>query len=256
LKLLFGEEKYATNDDSFARTRYGRVGFEISSRWNSKLQTEWGAAAQRHEDNWYLSGQGSMRWYFHPANSITLSTSLNQLWSDPFVAAFYQGRLYGVTSDLNWLMLNRLQVWSRVSFERHLVNQNQRFGDALRSYLQVGWKWRERPQLFTYYQFYNLNYYYAAPDNKALIAIPERDRIHYLGAALEQQLFRKFYYQLGGSIGWNSAQNALLYFGNVNLEYLLLNDLRLRSNFIYGSQNSFIGRDNSKSLSLDLYYFY
>lgn len=255
-KFLLGEEKYTSKDVSFEEQSYLNLAVNLLSRYSSELLTLFEAAAQRNRDDWNLSGKGLVRWYLTPSNTFTISSSVNELWNDPFVASFFQGRRQSVKSDVNLFLLNRLFLWNRLSYEHHAIDKNNHFGNAYRSYFQIGYKWRDSPQFSTYYQFYNLRYNYHSQANRNLISIPENETVHYLGAALNQQLTGKFYYELGGSLGFNTDQNSILYYGTVELEYILLNRIRLRSHFAYGSQSRLTGNEENKTLGFDLYYFY
>ncbi|MFQ5824480.1 MAG: tetratricopeptide repeat protein [bacterium] len=255
-KFLYGEESYSSKDLIFEDETFQNLGVNLSSRYNSKLQTSFGATVQRHRDAWYLTGKGMVQWNFNPSNSFTISSSLNELWNDPLLASFFLGRSHRLESDINLFLLNRIFLWNRFSYERHAINKNSHYGNVYRSYFQIGYKWRNRPQLLTYYQFYNLIYNYQDQANRNLISIPENESIHFLGATLNHQLASNFYYELGTSLGFNTNQNAIQYYGTVDLEYTLINRIRLRSHFTYGSQNRLSGNEDNKSLSFDLYYFY
>ncbi|MFQ5770721.1 MAG: tetratricopeptide repeat protein, partial [bacterium] len=251
LKFLFGEETYSTKDFSFEDDKYLNLGVEVSSRYNSI-----GINAQKQQSEWNFSGKGMLRWYFSPSNYFTISSALNELWNDPLIATFYQGRRYNLKSDVNLYLLNRIFFWNRFSYESHSINKNKHFGDALRTYFQLGYVWRQRPQVLTYYQFYKLNYHYQNAANRNLILIRDRESVHYLGAALNQQLTSKLYYQLGGSIGFDTIQDNMLFYGTFDLEYMLMNRIRLRSHFVYGNQSRLAGNNINKSISFDLFYFY
>lgn len=197
-----------------------------------------------------------IRWYLNPSNSLAISSSLNEIWNDPLSASFFQGRRHTAQSDLNLFLLNRIFLWNRFSYESHAINKNSHFGDAFRSNLQIGYEWRTNPQFLTYYEFYGLKYSYRNRADRDLISIPENESVHYFGLILSQQLTPRFYYHLGGSLGFNTDRSSAVFFGSVDLEYMLLNRIRLRSRFTYGSESRLAGNEEDKTLLLDLYYFY
>ncbi len=255
LKLLFGEEKYSASTSGLDDENYINMGVNLSSRYNDKHETSFGVNTQRHQGEWNFSGSLMYRRHFSLVNNLTISSTLNELWNDPFIAVFYQGRKYSVNSDVNLYLLNRIFFWNRLSYERHAINKTTLFGDAFRANLQVGYEWQQRPQFITYYQFYNLNYQHKNATFRDLIPIRAQESIHFLGAMLNQQLTRKLYYQFGGSLGVNSSQNNLLYFGSLDLEYMLMRRIRLRTHFMYGNQSRLTGTEENKSVSIDLNYF-
>ena len=63
-----------------------------SGEFGARLQTSLTGTARKHLDQWAMSGTGMARWHFNPSNSLAVSASTNELWRDPFVAAFQDGR--------------------------------------------------------------------------------------------------------------------------------------------------------------------
>ena len=255
LKLMFGEEEYSTKDNSLPEMKYQNVGFELLSSFSKNLQTEVGAKVQQNGDNWYLVTNGKAEWNFDPSNGISLSANMNDLWNDPFTAAFQKGRLNRFQSDLNLFLFKKIFLWNRFSYEQHKFNQG-RFGNALRSYLQIGRRWGFQPQLSAYYQLYHLKYTFGAQANRNLISVQEKDLVHTVGGNLEQHLAGKLYYHLGGSFGFSGVQNSVTLYGTAGLEYTILNRLRLRSLLEYGNQDQLTGNDTTTSLWFDFSYFH
>jgi len=255
LKLIFGEEEYSTKDNTLPGIKYQNAGFDLSSNFSKNLQTEVGAKVQQNGDNWYLATKGKAEWNFDPSNKVSLSANLNALWNDPFTAAFQMGRLNRFQSDLNLFMFKRIFLWNRFSYEQHKFNQGH-FGNALRSYLQIGRRWDFQPQLSAYYQLYHLKYSFDAQADLNLISVPEKDLVHTVGGNLEQHLSGKLYYHLGGSAGFSGVQNTVTLYGTAGLEYTILNRIRMRSLLEYGNQGQLTGNDRTTSLWFDLSYFY
>lgn len=254
-KLLFGEEKYSTKDSSLPEEKYQNVAAQLSSSFNKNLKASAGAKVRQNGDNWYLTIRGRTQWNFNLSNSLSLSTDLNELWNDPFTAAFQKGRLNRFQSDLNLYLLNKIFVWNRFSYEQHKF-KNGRFGNVLRSYLQIGHRWHFKPELSAYYQLYHLKYSFAPQADQNLVSVLEKELVHYIGGNLEHQLAGKLYYHLGGSIGFSGVQDYVNLYGTFGLEYTLLNRLRFRSMFEYGNQNQIAGNDKNTSLWFDFSFFY
>jgi len=151
--------------------------------------------------------------------------------------------------------MKNIVLWNRVSYELNSLSSG-RFGNASRVQAQVGYRWGLKPYLLTYYQFYGLRYHYEKAANAAIISIPERETIHYLGVAVAQQLTRRLYYELSANIGRDTARNTTQYLGALHLEYSLFRSLRLRANIELGNQTTLVGDDKYRSFSMDFYYFY
>ena len=249
------EEKYSSKDNDFEDESYLNIGLKLNSRHNTNLYSSFAAKAKRNREKWFLAGNSKIRWHFNPSQSITLSSTINDSWNDPFIATSFRGRLNSFKTDANLVLADRILLWNRLSYELHSINNNP-FGNAFRSYFQFGYQWIKKPQFITYYQFYNLNYNFHKNVNRGLIPIPTKESSHFLGGLLNQQLAGNFYYHLGGSLGYSSTQNVLQYFGTMDLEYMVKNRLRLRAQFTYGSQNRLTNEGDNKSLSFALNYFY
>ena len=159
-------------------------------------------------------------------------------------------------TNLNLNFLRKAYLRKQLSFQRHRTEAIDHFGDALRASVVLGYNWLNKPLFSTYYQFYKLNYNYQDPANSLLISIPQRQETHYVGATFGQQFSRRFYYQLSGSVGRSDDENSLIYFGSIDMEYVLFKQLRLRSHLLYGNVNRLVGNENIKELKLDLFYFY
>ena len=255
LKLIFGEEEYSTKDNSLPGIKYQNAGFNLFSNFSKNLQTEVGAKVRQSGDNWYLATSGQAEWSFDPSNTLSLSANLNAHWNDPFTAAFQKGRLNRLQSDLNLFLFKRIFLWNRFSYEQHKFNQGH-FGNAFRSYVQIGRRWDFQPQLSAYYQLYHLKYSFGPQADRNLISVPEKDLVHTVGGNLEQNLAGKLYYHLGGSVGFSGVQNTVTLYGTAELEYTLLNRIRMRSLLEYGHQGQLTGNDKTTSLRFDLSYFY
>ncbi len=256
LKLLFGRENYSTSTGIFPDEDYEHVGAGVTSSVNSKLRTSAEAKAQWHQDIFQMAGHGTLGWSFDPANSFLLTADINSIWRDPLSAAFFDGRMHRLQTDLNLTLWKNIVLWNRFSQERHYINHSRQFGEAKRAYGQVGYQWPLRPNLLTYYQFYTLNYSYEDPGNSSIIAIPESETTHFLGARVDQQLTGKFYYQVGGSIGLRTSTGAAQYYATAHLEYALLRNLRLRSRFEFGRQNTLTGNEANKIMAVDFFFFH
>ncbi len=255
MALWVSEENYSSETPGFADTQYRDIGTQVTSYWRPELQTRFGAEARRLGNSWDMAGAGSVLWRFNSFASLNLAADMNALWNDPLMASFFEGRTNRLQSDLNLTLMKNIVIWNRLSYEHHSINEAH-FGDALRTYAQAGYQWGLKPYLLTYYQFYNLSYQYQNAANAAIISIPENESVHYLGAAINHQLTRRFYYQFSGSIGMMPRLNTMQYFGTLHLEYTLLRNLRLRTNIAYGSQNTLIGSDKYRSFNVDFFYFY
>ncbi len=255
-EFLFGRERYSTQDNTLARNDYTNLEFGVNSSYNATLRTGISAKARRRSNRWRLGGHAETIWKFNSSNSLMFSGDLNQLWSDPFSAAFFDGSVNRLQSDLNLTLWRNLLVWNRLSLEKHEIDGSVKFGQARYVHAQVGYRWRSRPYFLTYYQFYNLDYDYEAGADRNIISIPGTQTVHYLGALVDQQLTRRFFYQIGASIGLNTTQNSMQYYAAAELEYTILRNLRLRSRLAYGSQNTFTGNENSRTVSFDFFYFY
>ncbi|MFQ5651602.1 MAG: tetratricopeptide repeat protein [bacterium] len=255
LQLFLSQQRYSAKDNQYGEETYLDLGAGVSSS-GAKLRAQAAGNVRLHDGKWRIAGQSNLLWQFDARNSVGLSVALNRRWDDPLLPAFFDGRVSSVQSDVNLALLKNILLWNRLSFERHAVGEKTHFSDATRVHAQVGYQWPSRPSLFTYYQFYHLNFNYRTGAGRDIIAIPERESIHYLGAVLTQQLTPRLYYELGGSLGVDVSQNTTLYYGRVLLEYHLLKHLRLRSLFAFGSLNSFTGREDARTLSVDFYYFY
>ncbi|MFQ5674383.1 MAG: tetratricopeptide repeat protein, partial [bacterium] len=255
LKLLFGQERYTTRDNSAPEQKYQNLSADLSSSFSKNLKTSVGAKVQQNGDNWYLAMRGKATWDFDPANSLALSATFNEIWNDPFSAAFQQGRLDRVESDLNLSLFRNLFFWNRLSYEKNTYLAGK-FGNALRSYFQIGRRWKSAPGLMAFYQFYYLKYNFDRAADTDLISFPEKDAIHYVGGDLEHQIGGKLNYHLSGSIGFSSVQNTVNLYGVLRLEYTIIHRLRLRSLLEYGNQNKLSGDAKTTSLWFDLSYFY
>ncbi len=255
LKLMFGEEKYTTKNNSLPEMKYHNAVVELSSSFSKNFHTEVGAKVQHNGDNWYLATNGKAEWKFDPSNGISFSLNRNDVWNDPFTAAFQRGRLNRFQSDVNLSLFKDIFLWNRFSYEQHKFNQGH-FGNALRSYFQIGRRWNFQPRLSAYYQLYHLKYSFGAQANRNLISIPEKDWVHTVGGNLDQQLTGNLYYHLGGSIGFSTIQNSINFYGSAGLEYTILNRIRLQSLLEYGNQGQLTGNDKTTSLWFDLSYFY
>ena len=133
LKLWFGQTKYSSETAGLEDITYKDLGLQLSTSNSSKIRTSLAGQATLNENHWFFSGSGTLRWFFNLSNSITISSNVNELWNDPFVASFFQARLNRLQSDLNLSFFNRIVLWNRLSYERHSINKNQHFGDAFRS---------------------------------------------------------------------------------------------------------------------------
>ncbi|MFQ5637651.1 MAG: tetratricopeptide repeat protein [bacterium] len=255
LKMLFGKESYTDKSLAFTADRE-KIGLQVNSRFNSKLQTTFGMTADQIINTWTISGDGALKWHLNELSSVTLTSRINALWNDPLAAVFQNGRVNAFYLDSHFQFFQKLQLRGRLSYESHRIQKDRKFGAAQRAQFHVGYSWRQRPLLYTYYETYSLRYTYENPGNINIIAIPENERIHYFGGILNRQLTPRLYTQLSGSIGFNTERNSFLYLGILDLEYMLFKQVRLRSHFAYGSQNRLTGNDNNKSLWFDLYYFY
>ena len=147
-KTLLTRESYA--DTNFVLTE--KMTLELSSVLSRNVQTSVSGSAQKSGDNWYLSGKTNLQLNLSPGNSIRLTGELNRLWTDPFAAAFYSGRLNHFSYNLNLQPWNRFFLWNQMSYETHRTELSGPFGNAYRTYLQLGYQWFDRPQLSTYYQ--------------------------------------------------------------------------------------------------------
>ena len=254
-RVLIGEEKFSTVDGTRPEESFTNIGLGILSSFGSKLKTFIFGQA-REDDEWEAAGHASLRWNLNPRNSIVVSSDLNAIWFDPLQAAFLDGRLNRVQADVNLALFQRVLLWSELSYESHSIDKNEQFGKALRTYAQIGYRWRFAPALLTYYQFYHLNYDYKDAGRRSLLNIAENETIHYFGAAINDQLTDRLYYELSVSAGLNTRTDRAQYFGRAHLEYTLRRNLRLRSTFMYGKQNTLVGNDDNKTLALDFYYFY
>ena len=254
--FLFGKETFSTQDNTLPANDYSNVEFGIRSSYNESFQTGFAGKARRRDNRWRVAGHGEATWKFGAENSFLLSADVNELWRDPFSAAFFDGSLDRVQTDLNLALWKNIVVWNRISLEKHQINAGVPFGQATYLYGQVGYRWGARPQLQTYYQLYKLSYDYDNTANRNIISIPTTQTIHYLGAVIDHQLSRRFFYQVGANVGLNATQNSAQYYATAQLEYTLLRNFRLRSRFAFGKQNTLAGNENNKTLSLDFYYFY
>ncbi|MFQ5603954.1 MAG: tetratricopeptide repeat protein [bacterium] len=256
LKLLFGRETYSARDGSFAAQANSNFRAELNSGFRSRIQTSAAVQLQKTLSKWHLSGEMQVRKFFNSSNSVSVSTLLNETWNDPVIAAFYQGRMYNLQAEVNLTLLNRILLWNRLAYERYRIQNQDDFGGAFRAYLQAGYQWQRRPQLLTYYLFYHNNFHYQNRAMSNLIAIPGQQSIHYLGSALNHQLTKNLFYEMNASLGFDTYQNHLLFFGQLDIEYLLFNRLRLRSLFSYGNQNRLNGSEEIKTVSVYLNYYY
>lgn len=255
-KFAFGKENFSTQDNTLADNDYSNVEFGIHSSYNESFQTAFSSRARRRDNRWRVGGHGEAAWKFGADNSFLLSADVNELWRDPFSAAFFDGSVDRIQTDLNLTLWKNIVLWNRLTLEKHEINDGTPFGQATYVYGQVGYRWGARPHLMTYYQFYNLNYDYENAANRNIISIPTTQTIHYLGAVIDHQLTRRFFYQVGANVGLNATQNSTQYYTTAQLEYTLLRNFRLRSRFSFGKQNTLAGNENNKTLSLDFYYFY
>lgn len=252
---FFTADRYSAESLGLPERRYETVGADVTSRFSRSLQTSFGSTLQRSEGRWYLTGRGAFRWYLSGGNSAALVGALNQVWNDPLSAALVRGRRNLLRADFNFAVQNRWSLWHRLDYEWHKVG-GQTFGQGLRAYLQVGYRWWANPTVMPYYLLYLVQYRYAESADRTLVSVPEGESNHYLGLLVQQQLAHRLYYQVGGSVGYTPVREGLLYYGVLDLEYALHRRWRLRAHLSYGRQTQLGGSGNNKALSLDLYYFY
>ncbi len=254
LKLKLAQTIFSSDNQS-ADEKFSGVSLGISSS-GSRLETFLQSQADLHDSKWRMSADGQVLWKFSPRNSLAIGAKLNSLWDDPFMAAFQDGRVDRIRTDVNIALLRNILLWNRFSLERHRISDGVSFSSAGRLHTQVGYQLGLKPNLFFFYQFYALNFDYQQAGGFDVISIPSRERVHYLGANASQQLTRRLYYELEGSIGFNTRADSRLYYARILLEYQLLRNVRLRSGFTLGTQNAISGRTDDRALSLDFYYFY
>ncbi len=255
-KLFMGEEKYMTDDNSLSGEDLLNFGAGILSSFNSKIQTFFSGKAQEQDDEWKLAGNAWLKWRLNSSASFQFSSDINDVWNDPLIAAFYAGRVNRFQTDANIALLGNVLLWGRFSYEKHQIMDDEPFGVARRSYGQASYQWLQKPALATYYQFYNLKYDYEDTNNQAFFGLPEAETIHYAGLSLNQQLTRRLYYQFAGGIGKSFINNSNVYYGQLNLEYMLFNNLSLRSLVEMGTQNTLASTDDNKTIRFDFHYFY
>lgn len=255
IKAWLGQEVYSTEDGSLPDAEFTHLGVAVTSSYNAKLQTIFGAKAQQADDTWHLAVNAEGEWKFNPTNTLKLSADLNDLWNDPFTAAFLQGRVHRLRSELSLSPSNRLYFWNQLSYERHMLD-DRRFGEAVRGNVLGGYRLLFHPEVSAFYNLYFLKYRYRMSGGENLVAIPEEDAVHYVGGAISQQLSRRFFYEMSASLGYNSVREDMTIYGTAGLEFYLDNRIRLRSAFEYGSQSQLTNQDRNASLRFDLSYFY
>ncbi len=251
-----GEERYSSNDPTLSDQTYTSFSAKASSSLRSKLQSSVSVKTQNNGNDWFVSGTAKISWKINRNNTLTLHGTLNDLWFDPFSAAFFQGRVNRLASELSLNLYKRIVIWSRLSYESNDIHKNDHFGNTFRTDVQLGYQWWERPNFITYYQLYYFNYRFQRPDGPSIIPIPETDTIHYFGTAFSQQLTQNLYTHLNGSVGYNTIQTSAVFYGAVDFEYLLLNRLRFKTLFSYGNENRLNRNQNTLKLLFDISYFY
>lgn len=252
-KLLLQQDSYSSDQGNFADQEYQRLGFGLSSS-GAKLHSEVTALARVHDGNLRPGGEARARWRFSAQNTLELLAQVNASWQDPLIAAFVDGSVDRLQSDLNLTLLQNLVLWNRFAYERHGIAGDATFSRARRATAQIGYTWPAN--LYTYYQFYHLDFDYDDANGAAILAIPEQQTLHYVGMALTRQLSGKFYFEVGGSVGYEASRNSDVLYGRLLLEYYLSRNLRLRSLVAVGNLESLSGRENDRTLSVDFYYFY
>lgn len=251
-----GRELFNTDDPALDDQTYSSAALRATTSFRSKLQASVSGKVQENSGDLFGSPSARIHWQFNQGNSISLSGTLNDLWFDPFQAALFQGRVDRLQTDLSLFLYKRIVMWSRFTYEQHDIRKNERLGQAYRTNVQVGYQWATNPNLLTFYQLYNLDYSFNSPAGPAIISIPEDDTIHYFGAAFSRQMTPRLYTHFSGSVGYNTVQNSAAYYGALDLEYLLLNRLRFKTQFSYGNENRLNRSENTLRLLFDISYFY
>lgn len=255
-QFFMGEEKYMTEDNSFSGENLLNIGAGILSSFNAKIQTFLSGKAQEQDDEWRLAGNAWLKWNLNSSASFQFSSDINDVWNDPLIAPFFAGKVNRFQTDVNIALLKNVLLWGRFSYEKHKIMNDEPFGIARRAYGQISYQWLQKPALATYYQLYNLKYNYEDINNQAFFGLPETETIHYAGLSLNHQLTRRLYYQLAGGFGKSFVNDSDIYYGQLNLEYMLFNNLSLHSMIEIGAQNTLVSTDDNKTIKFDFHYFY
>lgn len=241
--------------DSGPQPDYDRFSVTARSRLNDQWQAQASTALNRQSAVQDVTSSAVTSWFYRPGDALKLRLFYNQIWREIVFAETLGGRQRGVHFSGGLHPIPRLHLQTGFAHSTNILAMPDIAMGTLNQFnVQSDYQFQSLENMLLSYNFYRYDYS-GVNNSHELSQFLNDDDVHNIGVRFNYDT-NGFYINLGGSLGYQMNRNEMSYFTDVNLEYMLLRNLRLRSEMSYGTENRTYVQGDSYKFLLDLGYFY
>ncbi len=243
------------NNAADSTTRYNTLNIHTISRLSDRLRLRSRLGINQTNGESDISANAVATWIYRGADAVNFRYVHKDIWQDLQYATYLGGRQSGLKISGNLHMANNWNFQgSYARYANSFADTSLTMGSVQYINLQTGYNFKALPGLNLNYNLYSYSYS-NINQSLELASFLENETVHNLGTRYSYSTPR-FYFDFGGSVGYRMHNADLTYYGDLNLEYMLLRNFRFGSTMRYGSDKELLVDGQTFEVLLNLGIFY